>query len=328
MPNLRRPPVQVAELEGQVDKSPQFNMAGPSVRLAFTLLEVVLAIGLCGAVMVLLTTAIDLYLVRVDTSRTEVEMAQLARAILQEIATDLRATRFSSASAPGGSSSATAGNGSSSLLSSTALLDRGIYGNTTELRIDRASRRSWRQVTLPTSEVLLETDPRDMPQTIEYFFVDGRIMPSAQLAAGGLAVMTSLEGYAGLFRRMSPAGTATVSPLGSMSQATEPAELLAPEIVDVRFMYSDGVQWYEQWDSSVQQGLPAAIEVTVSLFNDVLSRDSSSEELDEETRRRDSTRWVEYRLVVRIPMLDDPQQLGGLASTGGSPATAGGLDEI
>jgi hypothetical protein len=58
----------------------------------FTLFEVVLAIGLCGAVMALLATAIDLYLVRVDTSRTQVETAQLARTLLNKIADDLRAS--------------------------------------------------------------------------------------------------------------------------------------------------------------------------------------------------------------------------------------------
>ena len=45
------------------------------VLAGFTLLEVVLAIGLAGVVLALLTTAIDLYLVRVDVNRTRVESA-------------------------------------------------------------------------------------------------------------------------------------------------------------------------------------------------------------------------------------------------------------
>lgn len=61
-------------------------------RGAFTLFELILAIALSAVLLALIGTAINLYLVRVDASRTRVEEAQLARSILAMIADDLRAT--------------------------------------------------------------------------------------------------------------------------------------------------------------------------------------------------------------------------------------------
>jgi uncharacterized membrane protein YgcG len=58
---------------------------------AFTLFELILAIALSVTLVALIGTAINLYLTRVDGSRTQVEEAQLARSILAMIADDFRA---------------------------------------------------------------------------------------------------------------------------------------------------------------------------------------------------------------------------------------------
>ena len=298
----------------------------------FTLLEVVLAIGLCGAVMALLATAIDLYLVRVDTSRTQVETAQLARTLLTTIADDLRAARYSVAAIGGPTTTGTdpsgetasGGTASDTGLGQAASTDLGIYGTLTELRIDRVAARSWRQVTVPAREVAVDADPHDMPQTVEYFFEEGRVMTIADLAAGGVSDDTNLAGYTGLYRRQTPTAammsTASTTSGGALADSQEPAELLAPEVVQIAFMYSDGVEWYEEWDSAAQQSLPAAVEIKVSLFSDVLGTEPAQRELDEEARRRDPTHWVEHRLLVRIPQLDEPQELSGPSAPNTEPS--------
>jgi uncharacterized membrane protein YgcG len=61
-------------------------------RHAFTLFELILSIALSAALLALIGTAINLYLVRVEKSRDRVEEAQLARSILAMIADDLRST--------------------------------------------------------------------------------------------------------------------------------------------------------------------------------------------------------------------------------------------
>lgn len=320
------------------------------VRIGFTLLEVVLAIGLCGAVMVLLTTAIDLYLVRVDTSRTQVESAELARALLTKIADDIRAARFSQVSAglppaegltgtdDGEAGSGETGDGEAGVssgvsgLSSTTNGDLGIYGTLTELRIDRAAQRSWRQVAVPIEQVQATSDIRDLPMTVEYFFDQGRTMATDDLAAGGLGENTSMAGYTGLYFRQTP--TAARLMMGDVgigveadNATSDPAELLAPEVVEISFMYFDGTQWYEEWDSSLQQGMPVAIEIKLSLFRDILGTVDPQRQIEEDALRRDPTRWVEYRLLVRVPPRDEIPDLSGPAVEGTQNAfPQGGLD--
>ncbi len=88
-----------------------------ALRRGFTLMEIVLAIALTSVVMYLLMTAIELYMVRVDSSRSRVESAQLARTLLDTIAADLTATRLyappsaTMGGGPGGTSGTGAGSG-------------------------------------------------------------------------------------------------------------------------------------------------------------------------------------------------------------------------
>ncbi len=65
---------------------------GGTNRSGFTLFELILAVALSATLLALIGTAINLYLMRVDASRTRVEEAQLARSVLAMIADDLRAT--------------------------------------------------------------------------------------------------------------------------------------------------------------------------------------------------------------------------------------------
>lgn len=60
-------------------------------RAAFTLFELILAIALAAVLLSLIGMAINLYLMRVDTDRTRVEEAQLARSVLAMITDDIRA---------------------------------------------------------------------------------------------------------------------------------------------------------------------------------------------------------------------------------------------
>src|SRR4051812_48173185 len=75
----------------RIPKGPH-RLGGPTLRHGFTLFEVILAIALSATLLTLIGTAINLYLTRVDASRSRVEEAQLARSVLSMIADDIRAT--------------------------------------------------------------------------------------------------------------------------------------------------------------------------------------------------------------------------------------------
>jgi hypothetical protein len=80
----------------------------PGSRRGFTLIEVVLAIGLTATVVYLLSTAIELHLANVESSRSRVETAQLARTLLDQIAADLNAIALTPQASPSGGGFASA----------------------------------------------------------------------------------------------------------------------------------------------------------------------------------------------------------------------------
>ena len=282
----------------------------------FTLLEVVLAIGLTGTLLGLLATAIDLYLVRVDANRSKVESAQLARTLLNQIADDIRAVRYYSSENGGqGDSGGPAGDDTGS---STSTLDTdatgqvlGIFGTATELRIDRAASLNWLR-TVREIDPTEATPQADMPQTVGYVFNDGDTMLADQLAALGVLSDGSLPGYAGLYRQQSasPAwvyqSTATGVSLSSLVQA-EP-ELLAPEVLALAFQYFDGQQLLDSWDTAAQEGLPVGIEISLTMMIEPFEIAQSSTDQERKAMLTKSKNTEVYRMFVRLPRVQVPEK--------------------
>ena len=212
---------------------------------AFTLLEVVLAIGLTSIVIGLVMTAVEVYLFRSDAGRTEAETAQLARTLLERMAQDLRASRFAPPTASPQSSSSTQpsdgdsdpsdgtsstesaadpGASDSGIESTPAGQSRppGIVGSETELRIDRTASWHWRhQGEVETTESIhRKTEPEDVvlttdgPETIRYFLGDGDILDPERLAAQGIRPSADRK-VTGLYREV--AATCTTLQDASMS---------------------------------------------------------------------------------------------------------------
>lgn len=294
----------------------------------FTLLEVVLAIGLAGTVVGLLATALELYLMRVDANRTRVESAQLARALINQIAEDIRAARFWSPRGGGGGGEAgdsggqesageTLGSGGES--SDDAENDTpeatdiesagqalGIFGTAAELRIDRATRWQWERTTR-VIDPALPTSADEMPQTVVYFFGDGDTLLADRLAALGVLSDAALPGYAGLYRQESATAawthqnTATGVSIASTAQAT--AELIAPEVLALEFAYFDGTQMVAEWDSAAQGRLPRGVEIRLTMLQQPYELALAETPQEREALLRSAENAVEYRHFVRLPNL-------------------------
>ena len=299
-------------------------------REGFTLLEVVLAIGLSVTLLALLATAIDLYLVRVDSDRSKVEAAQLARTLMNQIADDIRAVSYYD---PDGESSADSQGGSDPNSSSTSgALDsdetsqvQGIFGTATELRIDRSSRWNWLR-TAREIDPTEATGQEDMPMTVGYVFNDGERLLTDQLAAMGVPTDAALPGYSGLYRQQTPTPAwlyqANESGVSLSSVAQVEPELLAPEVLSLQFRYFDGEQLLDSWDSAVQEGLPVAIEIRMTVLKEPydLARDTSSQE--REVILQSSENSVEFSLFVMLPSVVTPQS-ASLAGSGQNTAQQG-----
>jgi len=279
-------------------------------------LEVVLAIGLAGAVLALLSTALDLYLVRVDTSRTQVETSQLARTLLNQIASDLRAARYVSPSSS--ADSATGGStGNDDGESDDPTLVRGIFGTANELRIDRSAAWQWEYQSIladaasPQRNLGALVSQGVMPQTVRYLLGEGQELPAGELAAYGIAGERLAAGYSGLYREHVSTGAWLADPNASEGRAgvdAEIAEFVAPEVVDLTFEYFDGEQFFDEWDSGLQGGLPQAIEIRLTLLEERFELAATRTSSDRDQLRRSPEDLIEYRLVVSLAHLDEPHE--------------------
>ncbi len=304
-----------------------FRLPPSSPPSGFTLLEVLLTLGLSFLLLVVVALAIDLHLRLLNTGRAEVEQAQLARAILRHIAQDLHnavqynAPPSSTSSGSGGSSSSGGGSassggsgsgssggggasgsglggtGSTSSTSGTQstggasqlgggsssddsasssgqsgsrtsnLADAtslppvpGLYGNANELQVDvsRLPRLDQMQAILSpdtsTTSTLTQSAMSDV-KTVLYFL--------ANSAGGGSTLSAS---GSGLYRReMDRAVASYSSSQGQLLEDPSNQEALAPEVVDLEFQYYDGNEWVSEWDSTENNGLPLAVEISLTI---------------------------------------------------------------
>lgn len=238
--------MKLARLASRCGRPASHRTSGNQQRSGFTLIEVVLAIALASVVMYLLTTAIELYMVRVDSSRTRVESAQLARSVLDQIANDLKAARYQAppgqSSSSSSSSSGAAGDGSSGSTES-GITASGSGGNDsagamsggadgsgatggaasgssaaatsspfpgisgTELEVTIERIASPRwDRALLPEESLLQNDPSHSGVTVRYFMQDGRRMLPQELAELGVQEVPATD-IGGLYRESAPTAT-------------------------------------------------------------------------------------------------------------------------
>ena len=340
-------------------------------RGGFTLIEILLAISLTSVVMFLLTSAIELFMVRMETSRGRVESSQLARTILDQMAADLANARLyaprantpssgsgsgqtggtpsgggqnsgQAAGSGGASSGGTSPGGSASTAPTFDASDvNGLYGNVEEIRIDRAAYSNWERSTR-------EVDPEetasiaDMPLSVRYYLHDGDFYSTQRMAQRGTVEEETSGTIAGLYREITP--TASLAdqddPLASTSQNdSSKAELVASEVVKLELAYFDGDQLIKEWDSYDEKGLPAGVEIRLTLY-EPSARTLADDELRgrAEEGRFGEEDLVEYRRFVRIPNISPPQEAdlllpaqeeggqAGAAQQGGGAGQGSGQD--
>lgn len=255
-------------------------------RNAFSLLELILAIGLSIALATLLGFAINLHVVRLDSSRTTIEQAQIARAVLDRIASDLQAvtsvptqdvSELLKAAEAGASfdvdqidSVATDTQDGEGEISSTPEAPAGLYGAIDSLQIDR----------------------RRIGQSLST--VEVGATPSARINAAWSRVTYSMSANTetpGLVRTETARDVSRWQTEQGQSAAV--VEPIAPEVRGIRFEYFDGEQQVEAWDMAEQEKLPVAVQVLVDLApaNDV------GDTTAPESLRKPQT----YRRLVRLP---------------------------
>lgn len=304
----------------------------------FTLVEVMLALSLVTLVLAVVGIAINTYLGLLDSGRTEVEEGQLARALLRRIADDLRsAVQYdpsrneklmsgmmglpSGAATAGGTAMAggqmSAGAGGSdvedfgtedfddtqtdyagSLLDASAFPPvPGLYGNRYQLQVDtsRLPRLDQFNGMLSGDDALL-TDRLSDVKTVCYYVI-------ADQLGGGFGTSGVLQEGRGLVRReLDRATTAYAAESGQLAETQDNLGPLAPEVAGIEFLYFDGTEVVEEWDSEQRGGLPVAVEITLYIIPvERRNTETASVWAPGESALAESEPWLVYRLLVRLP---------------------------
>ena len=211
-----------------------------------------------------------------------------------------------------------------------AVTTHGIFGTAEELRIDRAAPPNWARA----SRAVEPTEPTsviDLPRTVRYYVNDGTAQSAQEFAQQGVNVEEeTAASVSGLYRELIP--TAALSeeadPLASRDGAR--LELLAPEVVKLELHYFDGEQLVDEWDVVEDAGLPAGVEILLTIHEpDYGPSDEAEQPSSRSGPQYDEKDLVVYRRFVRIPKVTPPQPAtallpAGQQNGGGQPAQAGG----
>ncbi|UUO04481.1 prepilin-type N-terminal cleavage/methylation domain-containing protein [Blastopirellula sp. J2-11] len=300
-------------------------------RRGLSLLELMVASAIAVVLMAAVSAAIHMYSRAVDIGRTNVEEAQLGRAVMKLMEEDLRnciwkneidfssVEALASGSASSAASSLTGGaitSDISSTLDSTTETDAslnttdlaassvpamqiGLYGNATELQFDmsrlpRVDEYDPEYVGFRSQK--LADKPSDVKTVTYYLLIPG----SAYQGTVGDSADRTVE-QSGLVRRvLDRSVTQWALENGDTEQLDATAEIIAPEVCFLNFRYFDGYEWYEEWDSSAMGGLPLAVDIVVA----IRSTDDRGSAIDDgETIVVGVAEGdMIYRRLVRIPI--------------------------
>jgi prepilin-type N-terminal cleavage/methylation domain-containing protein len=257
----------------------------------FTLVEMLLATALCavllGALWMLLSTYGELF----DKGQRQVERAQLCRALLDQMAEDLRSAIQDPLP------------GTADEIAGAAQRRRfGLFGSSRELRFDILQLTPQQGNLVPVGRAAgatEETRTARVPElrTVHYTFLEPTSSgetPQRELSDSGEATEldpstgeSSLASQTGLVRSEldfeTPLETAIEPDMAGESaipvdpdltadpdaatdlEAEDDTRLWVPEVVSLQFRYFDGRGWSDTWNSLTRKALPAAVEIQLQL---------------------------------------------------------------
>ncbi len=265
-------------------------------RSGFTLLELILAIGLTSLLMAAVYGAMSAYWNLALDSHEEIKRTQIARSLLKQLSRDIQSCTFAVHGTQTDDDSSDIDDTDSGITEArTSVYRNGLIGTQQDLIL---------YISYPARD-LNYVDAADAVGTIDRnsdLMVVRWLL--AELNSGGLSsavaekhAYNSEGSVAGLAR-----GSGGVIGFGgaiendNISLQVESTTLLAAEVQDILFEYFNGVEWLTEWDSSVLDKMPQAVRIELTLRT-ALSSGSSS------IRSPQDLPATSHSLVVPVPVV-------------------------
>ena len=213
-------------------------------RNGFTLFEVIIAIGLGIVLLSALYTAIQLHWTRMQWGYQNVYEVAIARGLTNRITRDMdQAVFLAVASDQSEVAPAETEPTDSETGEELPSVERGLWGDGDWIVFDLG-------VPLTRYDDLSETDESD-PSLMVFYGIDTETTePNGHL----VRKILSRDGF----------DTSDIS-ADTILATIEPGDRLTDKVNEISFRYYDGIDWNEQWDSSLLVSLPRAIEITLTV---------------------------------------------------------------
>lgn len=280
-------------------------------RAGYTLIELLLALGLSVVVITTIAMAIQIYLVALTKQQAVVEQKQVARSLLAMIENDLRAGIQYKANdysgldnlmntqmlmlSGGASEEGEESEPDSLIIEEEVAFRPTMLGSASVIMIDisRLPRLDQYNPLIASEEAEVQT-PSDV-KSLAYFvaLTDGGMEQKIQFAE------TRAPG--GLYRREIDRAVAEF--MGDTSLLSSPdryTKLIANEVAQITFRYFDGVDWQTEWDSTEDGGFPMAIEVILVIDSERSATGSEAYSY----AGVDGESMQIYRTVVDLPVAE------------------------
>jgi prepilin-type N-terminal cleavage/methylation domain-containing protein len=275
----------------------------------FTLLELLISIGLTAILMVALFSAMNIYFRLQVDSHEEITRQQVSRALLRQMTRDIqsivfikeKATEDSTTSTSSMSSTSTGSTSNTDDSGTTAAMltyTNGLVGTANDLLLYVSSPD--KSLSYVDAQSLTSTDERTGDLMIVRYLV-------ADTAGGGLSgsiakkLAGSRTGPVGLVRITGDLfGMSSAVQLGKEEEFTSVDAVEAKEVSKIEFRYFDGTQWQETWDSTELKALPTAIEIVITLQQPDTSENQGSADTSDPYALGETT----HRTIVALPLAE------------------------
>jgi len=284
-------------------------------RAGYTLLELLLALGLSVVVFAAVAAGIQVYLIALTKQQAMVEQKQVARALLAMIGNDLRA---------GIQYKATDYSGLDNLIQTQTMMitGGGAVAEEEPESLIVEEEVSFRPTMLGSANVLM-IDISRLPRLDQYNPLVASAEDEVQspsdikslsyfvsLSDGGVESAIEFQtnrAPGGLYRREIDRAVAEYRGETDLMMAPdEYTRLIANEVVDISFQYFDGEEWQSEWDSVEFGGFPVAIEVNI-MIDPVRSAAGSQ---DYTVDQSDPDQMQIFRTVVDLPVAEPIESEG------------------
>lgn len=237
-------------------------------RNAFTLLEVLLAVGLTTLLMAALYQAMSIYWTTAVESHDEIERAQIARALFRQMSRDILSCTFSEQE-----ETLSSEEDDTSLTEEVEMVDpetalgsytNGLFGSDKDLvlYINRPDRD---QNYVLTEELMAPSDRSGESMIVRYLLAEegGAGLAGEVASEYEEASVDPVKGLAVMKGDLS--GLSNAISLGDLDMQLAATDMLAQEVAEIEFSYFDGVEELPEWDSTAQNSMPLAIRIRMVL---------------------------------------------------------------